>query len=101
MLTASSSPGCPNGNCLRSHVNKTETEYTLAMVTKAGIPSTKIVPGLALYGRSFQMSDSSCKGPECTFTGKESGATKGSCTDTYVTLEHKATKRFYSPQPSC
>ncbi|KAG8163304.1 hypothetical protein KVR01_006601 [Diaporthe batatas] len=75
-------PGCPNGNCLRSHVNKTETEYTLAMVTKAGIPSTKIVPGLALYGRSFQMSDSSCKGPECTFTGKESGATKGSCTDT-------------------
>lgn len=52
------------------------------MVTKAGIPSTKIVPGLALYGRSFEMTDPSCKGPECTFTGKESGATKGSCTDT-------------------
>jgi GH18 family chitinase len=78
------SPGCPNGNCLRSHVNKTETEYSLAMITKAGIPSVKIVPGLALYGRSFEMTDPSCKGPECTFTGKESGATKGVCTDTYV-----------------
>ncbi|KAL4804670.1 glycoside hydrolase superfamily [Aspergillus unguis] len=75
-------PGCPDGNCLRSHVNKTETEYTLAMITKAGIPSTKVVPGLALYGRSFQMTDPDCTDPECTFTGEESGATKGSCTDT-------------------
>jgi GH18 family chitinase len=65
-------------------VNKTETEYTLAMITKAGIPSIKVVPGLALYGRSFEMTDPSCQGPECTFTGKESGATKGACTDTYV-----------------
>ncbi|KAJ5662800.1 hypothetical protein N7507_003531 [Penicillium longicatenatum] len=75
-------PGCPDGNCLRSHVNKTETEYTLAMVTKAGLPSIKVVPGLALYGRSFEMTDKDCKGPECTFVGKESGATKGLCTDT-------------------
>ncbi|KAL3477790.1 glycoside hydrolase superfamily [Aspergillus californicus] len=75
-------PGCPDGNCLRSHVNKTETEYTLAMITKAGIPSTKVVPGLALYGRSFEMTDPDCKDPECTFTGEESGATKGACTDT-------------------
>ncbi|KAI9371712.1 hypothetical protein BJX61DRAFT_12353 [Aspergillus egyptiacus] len=75
-------PGCEDGNCLRSHVNKTETEYALAMVTKAGIPSIKVVPGLALYGRSFEMTDPSCKGPECTFTGEESGATKGACTDT-------------------
>ena len=56
------------------------------MVTKAGIPSTKVVPGLALYGRSFQMTDKDCKDPECTFTGEESGATKGVCTDTYVFL---------------
>ncbi|KAL3462744.1 glycoside hydrolase superfamily [Aspergillus heterothallicus] len=75
-------PGCELGNCLRSHVNKTETEYTLAMITKAGIPSIKVVPGLALYGRSFEMTDPECQGPECTFTGKESGATKGACTDT-------------------
>ncbi|OJJ06595.1 hypothetical protein ASPVEDRAFT_200629, partial [Aspergillus versicolor CBS 583.65] len=77
-------PGCPLGDCLRSHVNKTETEYALSMVTKAGLPSIKIVPGLALYGRSFEMVDPDCKGPECKFTGKESGATKGSCTDTYI-----------------
>ncbi|KAI0191619.1 hypothetical protein F4808DRAFT_476023 [Astrocystis sublimbata] len=74
--------GCPKGNCLRSHVNKTETEYALAMITKAGLPSTKVVPGLALYGRSFKMSSKDCKGPLCSFTGKESGATKGLCTDT-------------------
>ncbi|KAJ3557281.1 hypothetical protein NPX13_g9959 [Xylaria arbuscula] len=74
--------GCPNGNCLRSHVNKTETEYTLAMITKAGIPSTKIVPGLALYGRSFKMTSPNCKEPGCTFIGEESGATKGACTET-------------------
>jgi len=77
-------PGCANGNCLRSHVNKTETEYTLAMITKAGIPSNKVVPGLALYGRSFEMTDPSCKGPTCTFTGTRthSNAIHGECTDT-------------------
>lgn len=59
------------------------------MVTKAGLPSIKIVPGLALYGRSFEMADPDCKGPECRFTGKESGATKGSCTDTCVRPSYK------------
>lgn len=83
-LTSICSEGCPLGKCLRSHVNKTETEYALAMITRAGIPSTKIVPGLALYGRSYEMANKSCKGPECTFTSKDSGATKGVCTNTCV-----------------
>src|SRR5699024_5686162 len=47
--------GCPNGNCLRSHVNMTETNYALAMITKAGVPTNKIAVGLARYGRSFEM----------------------------------------------
>jgi chitinase len=83
MLMMGRSPGCPNGNCLRSHVNKTEIEYTLAMITKANISSTRIVPGLALYGRAFQMTDPSCTGVACTFTGPLSGAPPGDCTQTY------------------
>ncbi|KAH7228394.1 hypothetical protein B0J15DRAFT_530791 [Fusarium solani] len=51
-----SSPGCENGNCLRSHINMTETKTSLAMITKAGVPSNKIFVGIASYGRSFKMS---------------------------------------------
>ncbi|KAK3330048.1 killer toxin alpha/beta [Apodospora peruviana] len=76
------SPGCPTGNCLRSHVNLTETMLTLAMVTKAGVPSNKLFVGVSSYGRSFKMEKAGCDGPECTFVGPESGAQKGMCTDT-------------------
>ncbi|KAL4903811.1 hypothetical protein BDW74DRAFT_185906 [Aspergillus multicolor] len=74
--------GCPSGNCLRSHVNLTETMYSLAMLTKAGAATKQIVVGVTSYGRSFEMTDASCTGPMCTFTGPESGATPGMCTDT-------------------
>ncbi|THC89832.1 hypothetical protein EYZ11_010716 [Aspergillus tanneri] len=75
-------PGCENGNCLRSHVNLTETEYALAMITKAGVPANKVVVGIASYGRSFGMEDPSCTGPSCLFTGPNSTATPGDCTNT-------------------
>ncbi|EEA25067.1 conserved hypothetical protein [Talaromyces marneffei ATCC 18224] len=75
-------PGCTNGNCLRSHVNLTETEYALSMITKAGVPASKVVVGIASYGRSFGMEDPSCTGPECLFTGPNSTATEGDCTGT-------------------
>ncbi|KAJ2980185.1 hypothetical protein NQ176_g2789 [Zarea fungicola] len=71
---------CPNGNCLRSHVNLTETNYALAMITKAGVPQNKVLVGMGSYGRSFKMTDANCSGPECTFTGPASGATPGECT---------------------
>lgn len=77
-----SDPGCPGGNCLRSHVNLTETLNSLAMITKAGVKSNKVVVGLSNYGRSFQMTAAGCTGPMCTYTGKESGATPGRCTNT-------------------
>jgi GH18 family chitinase len=93
------SDGCPKGSCLRSHgktlfkassncltnsipVNLTETENSLAMVTKAGVEARKLVIGVSSYGRSFKMSSARCKGPACTFTGPESGAAKGKCTGT-------------------
>ncbi len=79
-----SDPGCPSplGNCLRSHVNLTETVNALSMITKAGVPSNKVVVGLASYGRSFQMTTPGCTGPTCTFTGPSSGAKAGRCTQT-------------------
>ncbi|KAM0510822.1 hypothetical protein ACHAPE_010505 [Trichoderma viride] len=78
------SPGCPTGNCLRSHVNITETKDALSMITKAGVPSNKVVVGVSSYGRSFKMAQAGCTGPMCQFTGspRESNAAKGRCTDT-------------------
>ncbi|KAL2814526.1 hypothetical protein BDW59DRAFT_167173 [Aspergillus cavernicola] len=76
--------GCPSGNCLRSHVNMTETMNSLAMVTKAGVNANKIMVGVSSYGRSFKMSEKGCAGPDCKYEGKrnESPAKKGDCTDT-------------------
>ncbi|KAM0287958.1 hypothetical protein ACHAQH_000025 [Verticillium albo-atrum] len=75
-------PGCSSGNCLRSHVNSTTTQDSLVMITKAGVPTHQIVVGVTSYGRSFKMSDSGCRGPQCTFLGarNQSPAKKGRCT---------------------
>lgn len=79
-----SQEGCPSGNCLRSQVNLTETMSSLVMITKAEVPSNKVVVGITSYGRSFNMAEAGCYGPECLYTGSrmQSDATKGRCTDT-------------------
>ncbi|KAK4252203.1 class V chitinase [Corynascus novoguineensis] len=76
-----SQDGCgPLGDCLRSHVNTTETGYELAMVTKARAPSAKVVVGLASYGRAFKMAQPTCRrGPTCRYLGEEQ-ASPGRCT---------------------
>ncbi|KAL8393756.1 hypothetical protein RB595_003486 [Gaeumannomyces hyphopodioides] len=78
------SPGCPGGNCLRNHVNMTETLNALSMITKAGVPSNKVVVGVTSYARSFHMSERGCTHEMCTFTGDRvtSHAKKGRCTET-------------------
>ncbi|KAJ5219441.1 uncharacterized protein N7498_001540 [Penicillium cinerascens] len=78
----SAQSGCPFGDCLRSDVNLTETINALSMITKAGVPSNKVVVGVTSYGRSFQMTEAGCSGPMCTYTGPASGAYKGPCTGT-------------------
>ncbi|OAA53155.1 chitinase 18-8 [Cordyceps fumosorosea ARSEF 2679] len=77
-------PGCDGGNCLRSHVNKTETINALAMLTKAGVHSNQVLVGVSSYGRSFRMKDEHCSGPFCTFLGARghSQAYEGRCTGT-------------------
>ncbi|KAH6656191.1 chitinase [Plectosphaerella plurivora] len=76
--------GCPSGDCLRSHVNLTETQTSLAMITKAGVPSKKVFVGIASYGRSFKMAKAGCTGVDCKYTGTRllSNARPGMCTDT-------------------
>ncbi|KAH7153580.1 glycoside hydrolase superfamily [Dactylonectria macrodidyma] len=74
-------PGCEAGNCLRSHVNLTETYDALSMITKAGVPSNKIVVGVSSYGRSFKMMDAGCRGPMCKYDGTVK-AKPGKCTKT-------------------
>lgn len=78
----SADDGCTGGNCLRSHVNLTETHYALSMVTKAGADSNKLMIGVSSYGRSFEMTTVGCTGPDCTYVGPDSGATPGRCTQT-------------------
>ncbi|KAL7923815.1 hypothetical protein ACQKWADRAFT_325558 [Trichoderma austrokoningii] len=77
-------PGCQGGNCLRSHVNKTETYNAMVMITKSGVEARKLVVGTVSYGRSFRMSDASCSGSLCTFTGDKthSMAYSAPCTRT-------------------
>lgn len=75
----SSQDGCSAGNCLRSDVNITETMDSLAMITKAGVPTSQIIVGVTSYGRSFQMSEAGCTGPECTWSGPGEA---GICTQT-------------------
>ncbi|GFF93568.1 killer toxin subunits alpha/beta [Aspergillus udagawae] len=62
----------------------TSSGYALSMITKAGVPSRKVVVGVASYGRSFKMAEAGCTGPMCKFTGTSriSNAAKGRCTDT-------------------
>lgn len=79
---AYSDPACPAGNCLRSDVNLTETINALSMITKAGVSSTQVIVGVTSYGRAFQMTDSGCYTEMCTYTGPDSGAIPGACTNT-------------------
>ncbi|KAK4233494.1 killer toxin subunits alpha/beta-like protein [Achaetomium macrosporum] len=93
-------PGCPAGNCLRSHVNMTETLNSLSMITKAGVPANKVVVGVSSYGRSFQMTTSGCTGPMCTYTGPKSGAKPGKCTGTAGYLANSEIKAIIRDNPS-
>jgi hypothetical protein len=91
-----SQDGCPNGMCLRSHVNMTETHGALVMVTKAGVPANKIIVGVSSYGRAFRMKDPNCRGPMCEYTGtaSASNALPGPCTGTQGYISNAEINEF-------
>ncbi|KAJ8120461.1 hypothetical protein ONZ43_g2835 [Nemania bipapillata] len=75
-------PGIPAGSPEDGTNYLDFLKRSFSMITKAGVPSHKIMVGMPLYGRSFEMSQAGCYTEMCTFTGPDSGATPGSCTDT-------------------
>ncbi|KAI0476854.1 class V chitinase Chi100 [Xylaria cf. heliscus] len=95
-----SDPGCSGGNCLRSHVNLTETINALSMVTKAGVPSNMIAVGVTDYGRSFKMTKAGCWTELCTYVGPDSGAEPGICTGTAGYLADYEINLISSENPS-
>lgn len=99
------SPGCSSydqglGNCLRSHVNLTETLNALSMITKAGVPSNIIAVGVSSYGRSFKMTKAGCWTSQCTYTGPDSGAAPGSCTNTSGCISNYEINKIISQDSS-
>jgi chitinase len=99
------SPGCGSydqglGNCLRSHVNLTETLNALSMITKAGVPSNMIAVGVSSYGRSFKMTAAGCWTSQCTYTGPDSGALPGPCTNTSGYISNYEINKITSQNPS-
>ncbi|KAH6648205.1 hypothetical protein BKA67DRAFT_683676 [Truncatella angustata] len=88
------------GNCLRSHVNLTETINALSMITKAGVPSNMIAVGVSSYGRSFQMETAGCWTEQCTYTGPDSGAYPGQCTNTAGYISNYEIDQILAENPS-
>ncbi|RMZ86664.1 hypothetical protein DV736_g6111, partial [Chaetothyriales sp. CBS 134916] len=64
---------------VQAHTNLTEIDEALDLLWRNDIDSSKVVLGLAFYGRSFTLKDSSCSTPGCPFA---SGGTPGKCTQT-------------------
>jgi chitinase len=64
------------GNFLNSHTNLTEIDAALDLLWRNDVNPTKVVMGLAFYGRTFSMTSGACNTPGCTY---ESGGQRGKC----------------------
>jgi chitinase len=63
------------GSIILAHTNLTEIEEALDLFWRVGVDPSKINLGVGFYGRSFQLSDSSCWQPGCPFKGGASAGT--------------------------
>ncbi|GLB09477.1 hypothetical protein AtubIFM57258_005399 [Aspergillus tubingensis] len=67
------------GPYVNAHTNITELQTTLDLLWRNDIDSSKVVLGMAYYGRSFTLKDADCSEPGCEFI---SGGDAGSCSIT-------------------
>jgi Glycosyl hydrolases family 18 len=77
-----------------------ETYNALAMVTKAGVSSDKIMVGIASYGRQFKMTDPNCATKDCTYTGPKATGTPGRCTNESAYISNAEIKEIIAKNPS-
>jgi len=83
------------GPYIRPHTNVTEIDAGLDLLWYAGVNPSKVVMGLAYYGRSFTLSDPSCKAPNgiCQFSGC---ANPGSCSAASGILDNQEIQSIIS-----
>ncbi|KAF9889730.1 hypothetical protein FE257_007036 [Aspergillus nanangensis] len=66
------------GPYVRPHTNLTEIEEGLDLLWRSNVSPSKVVLGLAYYGRSFTLKDPDCDKPGCQF---QQGGNPGECSD--------------------
>lgn len=91
------------GAQLGAHTNLTEIETALDLLWRDNIDPSKVVLGLAFYGRSFTLSSDTCNTPGCVYV---SGGDKGACSEQTglllnseigsIVREHGITPTLYS-----
>jgi len=64
------------GPYINSHTNLTEVDLAMDLLWRNDIDPKKVVMGMGFYGRSFTLSDPSCKTPGCGFSA---GGNPGKC----------------------
>lgn len=76
---------------INPHTNLTEISQGLDLLWRNGIQPNKVNLGLAFYGRSFTLQDTSCKTPGCPFAA---GGHPGNCTKTSGILSNAEIQRI-------
>jgi GH18 family chitinase len=79
------------GPYLLGHTNLTQIDEGFQLLWRNGILPENVVMGFGFYGRSFTMTDPSCTGPTCTFSGP--GA-PGDCSGTAGILIYAGMSRL-------
>lgn len=70
---------------MQAHTNLTEIKLAVNLLWRNNVPPGKVVLGIGFYGRTFQLRDSACSIPGCTFGGP---ANAGPCTNSAGTLAY-------------
>ena len=70
---------------MQSHTNLTEVKLAADLLWRNDVPPGQVVLGIGFYGRSFQLKNSACSKPGCTFSGP---ANPGVCTQSAGTLAY-------------